>query len=60
MPVSTATRDYMYEQLEKKMSESGTPGQAYSKVMRPNAMLHRLQRTGPYYERNRPHICSFS
>lgn len=58
MPVSTTMRDYMYEQLENKMADDG-PGKSYSRVKRPNAMLHRLQRTGPYYERNRPHICSF-
>lgn len=58
MPVSTTTRDYMYENLATKMQDEG-PGTAYSRVKRPNAMLHRLQRTGPYYERNRPHICSF-
>lgn len=58
MPVSTTTRDFMYEQLEAQMAQEGN-GVAYGKVKRPNPMLHRLQRTGPYYERNRPHICSF-
>lgn len=58
MPTSTTMRDFMYEQLEKKMAQEGS-GTAYGRVKRPNAMLHRLQRSGPYYERNKPHICSF-
>lgn len=58
MPTSTTTRDFMYEQLESQLAQEG-PGKAFAQVKRPNAMLHRLQRSGPYYERNRPHLCSF-
>jgi len=58
MPVSTTMRNYMYERLEDQMANE-SPGTAYNKVKRPNAMFHVLQRKGPYYERNRPHVCSF-
>jgi len=56
-PVSNPTRDWQFAQLDKEMKEKGAV--ALSKVKRPNAMLHRLQRSGPYYDRNRPHVCSF-
>ncbi len=43
------------------MAESGKtePGGSLGKAQPPSDVLMKLARTGPYYKRNRPHICSF-
>jgi len=56
-PVSNVMRDYNAAQRALKSAEEGAV--AHCVVAKPNAMLQRLRRTGPYYARNRPHICSF-
>lgn len=42
-------------------TDGTTPGGSLGKLVDqgPNELLMKLARTQPYYERNRPHICSF-
>eukprot|EP00485_Elphidium_margaritaceum_P003201 CAMPEP_0202688990 /NCGR_PEP_ID=MMETSP1385-20130828/4365_1 /ASSEMBLY_ACC=CAM_ASM_000861 /TAXON_ID=933848 /ORGANISM="Elphidium margaritaceum" /LENGTH=446 /DNA_ID=CAMNT_0049344063 /DNA_START=44 /DNA_END=1384 /DNA_ORIENTATION=+ len=65
LPVSRPNRNYMYEQLEHQVGLGGNntslqlPYQQLDVQNGGNAMLQRIQRRGPYYKRNLPHICSF-
>ena len=65
LPVSHPNRNYMYEQMENAVGLGGanTSLQLPYKDIDPmnggNPMLQRIQRKGPYYKRNLPHICSF-
>ncbi|XP_064391088.1 pre-mRNA-splicing factor RBM22-like [Halichondria panicea] len=59
LPKSDVGREYYLQNMEQKIAESGRaePGGGGGKA--PNDLLLKMSRTGPYYKRNRPHICSF-
>ena len=65
LPVSHTNRNYMYEQLEDQVGLGGDntslqlPYKSIDIANGGNPMLERIQRKGPYYKRNLPHICSF-
>eukprot|EP01083_Nonionella_stella_P048684 130004_1 len=65
LPVSHTNRNYMYEQLEHQVGLGGAntslqlPYNTIDPANGGNPMLSRIQRKGPYYKRNLPHICSF-
>eukprot|EP01083_Nonionella_stella_P197075 724772_1 len=65
LPVSHTNRNYMYEQLEHQVGLGGTntslqlPYKNIDPSNNNNNMLKSIQRKGPYYKRNLPHICSF-
>ena len=44
-----------------QVAETGRtePAGAVGKAQAPSSILMKLQRTTPYYKRNKPHICSF-
>eukprot|EP01083_Nonionella_stella_P139530 425790_1 len=62
VPKSITNRDYLFEQYEKQVSETGDDGSSlpYGKVHK-SVTLNKISRTrsGPYYKRNLPRICSF-
>lgn len=56
-PVSDVNRDYMLQNAERQMNIEGLE---YGKLRpEPNAMLEKMARRTPYYQRNAPHLCSF-
>jgi len=58
MPSSGANREYFAENLEKAIA-SGEFDDGQKHKMRPSEVLSHLQRSGPFYERNKAKICSF-
>ncbi|KAL7676391.1 hypothetical protein ACOME3_002645 [Neoechinorhynchus agilis] len=59
IPSNPVNREYFMQAIEKKMENSAKP---YGPLALPhgnNDILTKLARTSPYYNRNRPHICSF-
>eukprot|EP00243_Klebsormidium_subtile_P002690 TRINITY_DN15466_c0_g1_i1.p1 TRINITY_DN15466_c0_g1~~TRINITY_DN15466_c0_g1_i1.p1 ORF type:complete len:497 (+),score=67.99 TRINITY_DN15466_c0_g1_i1:164-1654(+) len=58
MPQSDVNREFFAEQHEKATKAGLDFESSYGKV-RPNDTILKLQRTTPYYKRNRAHICSF-
>lgn len=65
VPQSDVMREWFVQQQEKRFAEGGqtayttTPaGKGDSNDPGTKALL-RMQRTAPYYKRNRPHVCSF-
>jgi len=62
LPSSKVNRDYAVNQLEKKTAggNSGAISEAYEySKMHPHAVLQKLQRASPYYNRNQSRVCSF-
>ncbi|XP_065845132.1 pre-mRNA-splicing factor RBM22-like [Oscarella lobularis] len=61
MPTSNVNREYFAQNIESKVSESDV-GKAYGEIGKappPSDVMMKLARNTPYYQRNRPHICSF-
>ncbi|KAK9911491.1 hypothetical protein M0R45_035399 [Rubus argutus] len=61
MPMSDVNREYFAEEHDRRARASGIIDQyeqEYGKS-RPSDTILKLQRTAPYYQRNRAHVCSF-
>jgi len=63
LPKQGANRDYYMQNVERELAQTdGTvPAGAVARAGDQGAsdLLRKLARTQPYYDRNRPHICSF-
>jgi pre-mRNA-splicing factor RBM22/SLT11 len=63
LPKSGANRDYYLQNADRELAKTDgtTPGGSLAKLVDqgPNELLMKLARTQPYYDRNKPHICSF-
>jgi len=58
---SDVNREYQAELMDKAEAQGidfNGPGRNYGKAQKPELLL-KLQRTTPYYKRNRAHLCSF-
>ncbi|CAM8913138.1 unnamed protein product [Rhodiola kirilowii] len=58
IPKSDVNREYFAEEHDRKARAGIDYDSSYGKV-RPNDTILKLQRTTPYYQRNRAHVCSF-
>lgn len=58
IPKSDVNREYFAEEHDRKARAGIDYESSYGKV-RPNDTILKLQRTTPYYKRNRAHVCSF-
>ncbi|KAL8205860.1 hypothetical protein R6Q57_009411 [Mikania cordata] len=58
IPKSDVNREYYAEEHDRRARAGLDYESSYGKA-RPNDTLLKLQRTTPYYQRNRAHICSF-
>ncbi|GAA0169270.1 RNA splicing factor [Lithospermum erythrorhizon] len=58
IPRSDVNREYFAEEHDRKARAGIDYESSYGKV-RPNDTILKLQRTSPYYKRNRAHVCSF-
>lgn len=58
IPRSDVNREYFAEEQDRKARAGIDYESSYGKV-RPNDTILKLQRTTPYYRRNRAHVCSF-
>ncbi|KAL1368382.1 hypothetical protein HN51_022517 [Arachis hypogaea] len=58
IPKSDVNREYFAEEHDRKARAGIDYESSYGKA-RPNDTILKLQRTTPYYKRNRAHICSF-
>ncbi|XP_020216231.1 zinc finger CCCH domain-containing protein 40 [Cajanus cajan] len=58
IPKSDVNREYFAEEHDRRARAGIDYESSYGKV-RPNDTILKLQRTTPYYKRNRAHICSF-
>ncbi|MED6207427.1 hypothetical protein PIB30_035723 [Stylosanthes scabra] len=58
IPKSDVNREYFTEEHDRKARAGIDYESSYGKA-RPNDTILKLQRTTPYYKRNRAHICSF-
>ncbi|KAL1183374.1 hypothetical protein V6Z11_A02G179000 [Gossypium hirsutum] len=58
IPKSDVNREYFAEEHDRRARAGLDYESSYGKV-RPNDTILKLQRTTPYYKRNRAHICSF-
>ncbi|KAI4340352.1 hypothetical protein MLD38_025199 [Melastoma candidum] len=58
IPKSDVNREYFAEEHDRKALAGLDYESSYGKV-RPNDTILKLQRTTPYYKRNRAHVCSF-
>ncbi|KAJ7964864.1 Zinc finger CCCH domain-containing protein [Quillaja saponaria] len=58
IPKSDVNREYFAEEHDRKTRAGIDYESSYGKA-RPNDTILKLQRTTPYYKRNRAHICSF-
>ncbi|KAL8130299.1 hypothetical protein V2J09_019454 [Rumex salicifolius] len=58
IPKSDVNREYFAEEHDRKAKAGLDYESSYGKV-RPNDTIMKLQRTTPYYKRNRAHVCSF-
>uniref|UniRef100_A0A0D6QXK5 C3H1-type domain-containing protein n=1 Tax=Araucaria cunninghamii TaxID=56994 RepID=A0A0D6QXK5_ARACU len=58
IPKSDVNREYFAEEQDRKARAGIDYESSYGKA-RPNDTILKLQRTTPYYKRNRAHICSF-
>lgn len=58
IPKSDVNREYFAEEHDRKARAGIDYESSYGKV-RPNDTIMKLQRTTPYYKRNRAHVCSF-
>uniref|UniRef100_A0A915KPK2 Pre-mRNA-splicing factor RBM22 n=1 Tax=Romanomermis culicivorax TaxID=13658 RepID=A0A915KPK2_ROMCU len=63
LPKTGANKDFYIQNAEREAaaSDGTTPVGALARLgdQGPNELLQKLARTQPYYERNRPHVCSF-
>ncbi|EJW73004.1 zinc finger protein [Wuchereria bancrofti] len=63
LPRQGANRDYYIQNQERELAltDGTTPGGALAKITdsASNDLLKKLARNQPYYQRNKPHICSF-
>ncbi|KAF1741469.1 hypothetical protein MXB_3259 [Myxobolus squamalis] len=62
VPQGEVNKEYYRDVMERKLiGTDGTAeiGSMVGKTKSNNPILRRLQRQNPYYERNRPHLCSF-
>ncbi|MFH4980612.1 hypothetical protein AB6A40_007321 [Gnathostoma spinigerum] len=63
IPKQGANRDFYIQNQEREMAlgDGTTPGGQLAKIMDAgsNDLLRKLARNQPYYQRNKPHICSF-
>ncbi|VDM45542.1 unnamed protein product [Toxocara canis] len=63
MPKQGANRDFYVQNQERELAltDGTTPGGALAKITDAgsNELLRKLARNQPYYQRNKPHICSF-
>ncbi|KAJ9552361.1 hypothetical protein OSB04_016406 [Centaurea solstitialis] len=58
IPKSDVNREYFAEEHDRRARAGLDYESSYGKA-RPNDTILKLQRTTPYYKRNRAHICSF-
>ncbi|MCO5575212.1 hypothetical protein L7F22_029010 [Adiantum nelumboides] len=58
IPKSDVNREYFAEEQDRKARAGLDYESSYGKA-RPNDTILKLQRTTPYYKRNRAHVCSF-
>ncbi|EMS60621.1 Zinc finger CCCH domain-containing protein 40 [Triticum urartu] len=58
IPRSDVNREYFAEEHDRKAAAGIDYDSSYGKA-RPNDTILKLQRTSPYYKRNRAHVCSF-
>ncbi|WOL06484.1 hypothetical protein Cni_G15218 [Canna indica] len=58
IPKSDVNREYFAEEHDRKARAGIDYESSYGKV-HPNDTILKLQRTTPYYKRNRAHVCSF-
>ncbi|XP_058198926.1 zinc finger CCCH domain-containing protein 40-like [Rhododendron vialii] len=58
IPKSDVNREYFAEEHDRRARAGIDYESSYGKV-RPNDTILKLQRTSPYYKRNRAHVCSF-
>lgn len=58
IPKSDVNREYFAEEHDRRSRAGIDYESSYGKV-RPNDTILKLQRTTPYYKRNRAHVCSF-
>ncbi|XP_062084871.1 zinc finger CCCH domain-containing protein 40-like [Humulus lupulus] len=58
IPKSDVNREFFAEEHDRKARAGLDYESSYGKV-RPNDTILKLQRTTPYYKRNRAHVCSF-
>ncbi|CAA2982343.1 zinc finger CCCH domain-containing 49-like [Olea europaea subsp. europaea] len=58
IPKSDVNREYFAEEHDRKARAGIDYESSYGKA-RPNDTILKLQRTTPYYKRNRAHVCSF-
>ncbi|GFZ01650.1 CCCH-type zinc fingerfamily protein with RNA-binding domain-containing protein [Actinidia rufa] len=58
IPKSDVNREYFAEEHDRRARAGIDYESSYGKA-RPNDTILKLQRTTPYYKRNRAHICSF-
>ncbi|KAF2312596.1 hypothetical protein GH714_035177 [Hevea brasiliensis] len=58
IPKSDVNREYFAEEHDRRTRAGIDYESSYGKV-RPNDTILKLQRTTPYYKRNRAHVCSF-
>ncbi|CAL9109343.1 unnamed protein product [Musa acuminata var. zebrina] len=58
IPKSDVNREYFAEEHDRRARAGIDYESSYGKVL-PNDTILKLQRTTPYYKRNRAHVCSF-
>ncbi|XP_068668352.1 zinc finger CCCH domain-containing protein 40-like [Aristolochia californica] len=58
IPKSDVNREYFAEEHDRRARAGLDYESSYGKA-RPNDTILKLQRTSPYYKRNRAHVCSF-
>ncbi|GER54965.1 pre-mRNA-splicing factor SLT11 [Striga asiatica] len=58
IPKSDVNREYFAEEHDRRARAGIDYESSYGKA-RPNDTILKLQRTKPYYQRNRAHVCSF-
>ncbi|CAH8282282.1 unnamed protein product [Eruca vesicaria subsp. sativa] len=58
IPKSDVNREFFAEEHDRK-TRAGLDYESSFGKMRPNDTIRMLQRTTPYYKRNRAHVCSF-
>jgi pre-mRNA-splicing factor RBM22/SLT11 len=62
LPKDEVNRAYAIEASERNVNQDDTItsyGKVSGALAKPNALLTKLRRPGPYYARNLPHLCSF-
>lgn len=61
--ISHANRNFVYDQIERQLADgtgsSHIPNYGPVRSRAAEILINRVQRKGPYYKRNEPHLCSF-